>query len=303
MAKPSTTVVSVTYNARKTIAALLDAIKPAHDSGEVVVVVADNQSADGTEDFVRDNYDWVEVVQNGGNLGFAKGCNAGFAHVQTEYVLFLNPDAELAPDALRTMLDFMAANPRCGLAGPAMLYPGGQRQAAGMMLTPLGIIKAAAGLGLAAYPTRREIDPGGQPFETNWVCGACMLLPTAVYREVGMMDERFFLYFEETDLCRKVVDHGYEIWALGEAVIGHEGGASAKDTGRKLNEGCIAEFFFASRYYYMSKNFGPAPAVASELGELALLAGRTAFDRVRRRDRNLLRERLEGPVLRPPKPR
>ncbi|MBL4689362.1 MAG: glycosyltransferase family 2 protein, partial [Nannocystaceae bacterium] len=228
-------------------------------------------------------------------------CNAGFAHVETEYVLFLNPDAVLEPDALRVMLAFMEAHPRCGLSGPAMLYPGGGLQAAGMLLTPSGVIKAAAGLGLRAFPTRREIEPGSAPFITNWVCGACMLLPTAVYREVGMMDSRFFLYFEETDLCQKIRAHGYEIFALGEAVIGHEGGASAKDSGRTLNEGCIAEFFFASRYYYLTKNFGRVPAVASELGELALLAGRTLFDRARRMDRNLLRERLEGPVFRAPK--
>lgn len=301
MPNASTTVVSVTYNARKTIGALLDALQPAHTAGDVVVVVADNASADGTEAYVREHYPWVHVVQNGGNIGFASGCNAGFAHVDTEYVLFLNPDAVLEPPALHTMLEFMADHPRCGLAGPAMLYPGGARQAAGMLLTPLGIVRAAAGL--HGFPTRREIEPGGAPFPTNWVCGACMLLPAAVYREVGMMDERFFLYFEETDLCQKIRAHGYDIYAIGEAVIGHEGGASAKDTGRKLSEGCIAEFFFASRYYYMTKNYGRASAVASELGELALLAGRTAFDRARGRDRNLIGDRLEGPVLRSPKPR
>jgi len=303
MAQPSTTIVSVTYNARKTIGPLLDAIKPAHDSGEVVVVVADNASADGTEAFVREQYPWVTFTQNGGNIGFASGCNAGFAKVETKYVMFLNPDTVMDPEALSVMLKFMESHPRCGLAGPAMIYPGGGLQAAGMLLTPSGVLKAAAGLGLGAFPLRREIEPNAPAFRTEWVCGACMLLPTAVYRDVGMMDSRFFLYFEETDLCRKIVAQGHEIWAVGEAVIEHEGGASAKDTGRKLSEGCIAEFFFASRYYYMTKNYGRGPAVASEIGELALLAGRTVVDRLRRRDRNLLKERLEGPVLRPPKPR
>ncbi len=303
MSGPLTSVVTVTYNARKTIDQALRALKPAHEAGELEYYVMDNASADGTEQHVRETHPWVHVHQNGGNIGFARGCNAGFAHVETKYVLFLNPDAVLSPEALRTMIAFMESHPHCGMAGPAMLYPGGALQQAGMLHTPLSVLKNAAGFGQIAHPSAREITPGGAPFRTSWLSGAAMLLPAAVYREVGMMDPTFFLYFEETDLCQKLAKHGYELWALGEAVIDHEGGASAKETGGKIVEGiCIAEFFYASRYYYMTKNFGRAPAVATEIGELALLTARTVYDRLRRRERNLIRDRLSGPVLRGPKP-
>lgn len=300
MAEPAITVVTVTYNAKSTLKAHLESLKPAHEAGLIRVVVSDNASPDGTADLARASAPWVEVLGNGGNLGFARGCNAGFDRVDTEYVLFLNPDTVVPLEAIRSMLEFLRSNPKAGMVGPAMRYPAGQLQYAGMELTPTGVLAEAAGLVRWAFPTGREIKPGEDPFRTNWLCGACMLLPTRVYREVGMMDPRFFLYFEETDLCRKLGDNGYELWALGEAVIEHEGGAATSQSGQQLYENCIAEFFFASRYYYLSKNFGSGAATACEIGELAILAGRTAVNAALRRDGNLLRRRLAGPVLRPP---
>lgn len=297
---PATTVVSVTYNARKTVDAALTPLKEAYDAGEVRVIVADNASADGTEQYVRETYPWVDAQQNGGNLGFARGCNAGFANVRSKYVLFLNPDAALTAENLRKLVAFMEAHPPCAIAGPAMVYPDGGLQAAGMMHTPLSVLREAAAL--EAYPDRRLIEPGGAPFETNWVGGACMLIRSDVYREVGMMDERFFLYFEETDLMRKVRARGYEIWAVGEAVIGHEGGAATKEAGGTVVAGhCIAEHYFPSRYYYLRKNFGLRTAVAVETAELGLLGLRTAADKVRLRSRNLLKQRLAASLFADPR--
>lgn len=125
-----------------------------------------------------------------------------------------------------------------------------------------------------------------------------MLIRQPLFRQLGGFDPRFFLYFEETDLCRRASALGAEIWAVGEAVIEHVGGASAKTTGETLHSACISEHFYRSRFYYLVKHFGWVRAIASESADAALqrarglrnrLTGRGAPEHSRRNTRPFLR--------------
>lgn len=171
---PQSTAVIVTYNSMTTIDRTLGATQPSFDAGELEVIVVDNASSDGTADHIRQNYPWVSVVEHGGNFGFARGCNRGFELVRTPYTLFLNPDAELKRADLETLRRFMEDRPECGVAGPAIIYPGEFLQQAGMMATPMSVIKNVV-YG-KALPSQRFIEPGSEPFETNWLCGAIVLI-------------------------------------------------------------------------------------------------------------------------------
>ncbi|ADH86457.1 glycosyltransferase family 2 protein [Desulfurivibrio alkaliphilus] len=263
IAEAKVTAVIVTYNSRGHIHSALEALREAHEAGELACVVVDNVSSDGTADFIAAAHPWVELVRSERNLGFGRGCNLGFQRVRTPYVLIHNPDAVLDHQALRTLLEFMASCPAAGIVAPAIIEGESSLQEAGMMTTPGSLVRSALGIG-NALPQKRPIVPGSTPFRTPWVCGAMMLIDADLFRRLQGFDPRFFLYFEETDLCRRATKVGSEIWAVGRAVAHHLGGACAKSTGQGLEATCIAEHFYRSRFYYLVKHFGWLPAVGTE---------------------------------------
>ena len=296
---PTVTAVIVSYRSRRTIGAALESIRASAESGLLRPVLVDNDSKDGTADYVRTDFPWVKCIDAGGNLGFGRGCNLGFEHVETPYVLFLNPDATLPEEALQKLLAFMEARPRVGMCAPSIQEADGSMQVAGVLPTPGGLIREA--LGLRAYPTMREIHAGAEPFQTNWLCGAILLARSDVFRAVGGFDPRFFLYFEETDLCRNIMNEGFELWAVGAARAEHECGASTRQLGASMAEQCISEHFYQSRFYYLSKHHGRLSATLAELGAIPLLGLRTLLKRALGRGADgSLKQRLGGPLLQYP---
>ncbi|MFH7320739.1 glycosyltransferase family 2 protein [Desulfurivibrio sp. D14AmB] len=296
--KPQVTVVVVTYQSRNTIGATLDSLRESCDAGLAVVVV-DNASNDGTADFVAAHAPWATLVRGQGNIGFGRGCNRGFDLVATPYVLLLNPDAVIAADALTRLLTFMEQNPQVGICGPAVQEPSGELQPTGALPDPWKIMLRPILPGWAERDMRHVV-PGERPQATDWVCGSIMLLRWKMIEEIGRFDPRFFLYFEETDLCRRARRAGWEIWTVGEAVAEHVNAASAKATGAHMMWDTIAEHYFRSRFYYLIKHFGWPAAVTAELGELLLMTVRAAGERLRGRSYKSLGLRLRSPILKLP---
>jgi GT2 family glycosyltransferase len=296
---PIVTAVIVGYHSRRTIGATLASIKPSKDAGFMDVVVVDNDSSDGTPDYVRERFPWAKLIQANGNLGYGRGCNLGFEHVGTPYTLFLNPDATLSQEALETLLNFIEERPGVGMCAPAIREANGAMQVAGVLPTPEGLIREALGLG--GYPTIREIQAGGEPFRTNWLCGAILLVRSEVFRAVKGFDPRFFLYFEETDLCRNIMNEGFELWAVGAAFAEHECGASTSQFGASMAHQCISEHYYKSRFYYLIKHHGWLAATLAEVGTIPLLGMRALLKRgLGRTDDGSFKERLAAPILRLP---
>jgi N-acetylglucosaminyl-diphospho-decaprenol L-rhamnosyltransferase len=297
--KPQVTAVIVSYQSRQTVAAGLNALHGAHATGFANVVVVDNASNDGTADFVAKCYPWVTLVRSAENLGYGRALNLGMEQVTTPYVLLMNPDVVLPGIAVRKLVDFMETHPRAAMSAPAIIEDGGSIQLAGVLPTPWHMIVTATGLRSAR---QRPINPGGAPFQSDWLCGAILMTRLKSMNAIGGFDPRYFLYFEETDLCRRVIAHGGELWAVGEAVARHAGSDSAKRTNERLYKSCIAEHYFQSRFYYMAKFFGWPLAAAAELLEYSLLALRV-FCRIgtgKRPDATVL-DRLRAPLLRLPR--
>lgn len=296
MGEARVTVVIVTYESSDTIDGALSAGKSAHEAGLARYVVVDNASSDGTAERVRARHPWVKVIETGENLGFGRGCNVGLDDATTPFVLFLNPDAAMEAGELAKLVEFMEARPRAGLAGPALVGEGEEHQPAGSLPTPWRIVAGAARLN--GYPGRRPIVPGAAAFETDWICGAALMGRTDVLREMGGFDPRFFLYFDETDLCRRMLDRGLEVWAVGTAVARHAKHGSARKVETDLIGGCIAGHYFRSRFYYLGKHHGRAAAWAAEAGELFFLALRDAARfLLRMESKGLVRQRLLGPMF------
>jgi GT2 family glycosyltransferase len=296
MGELSTTAVIVTYRSRSTVGATLRAAQEAHEAGLLDCIVVDNASDDGTAELVASEHPWVTLIESPRNLGFARACNLGVREVRSRYVLFLNPDAVLPLDALGRMVRLLETRPRAGIVAPAIREPDSQLQEAGGLPTPLGMVLQALGAP-NVYPERRPIVPGEPAFQTDWLCGAILLVRRILLERIGGFDPRFFLYFEETDLCKRALERGWEIWAVGRAVAEHVNAVSAETTRALMFDGCIAEHYFRSRYYYMVKHYGWFRATGAELGELGAMAARDMARRLLFRPRGAPGVRLLSPIL------
>ena len=299
MNQPNVTVIIVTYHSRNNIGDCLDALRPSIDAGDTACVVVDNASTDGTAEFIADSYPWVTLVRNRDNLGYGRGCNLGFEHSATPYVFILNPDAVADRHTVVTLLEFMKSHPSAGIAAPALIESGHHVQAAGLMTTPSSMLRSAAGAS-RVFPEQREITPGAKPFETSWVCGAAMMIRSDLFKALSGFDSRFFLYFEETDLCRRATAAGAGIWAVGGAEITHVGGASANATGKDRVSSCIAEHYYRSRYYYLTKHFGWALATTAELADAAASFAKSMKSKLKRQGVSKREGTVRRPLLRFP---
>ncbi len=296
MSKPVTAII-VAYQSARTIGGALAAARRCHDAGLLDLLVVDNASRDATREILAREAGWARVVLEATNHGFGRGCNIGLEHVESPYTLFLNPDAAIEPAALCTLIEFMEARASAGIVGPATLCGGADQsglQPTGPYPTPWSVVREVAPV-LRRRSSAVAIVPGAAPMRTGWVCGAVLMIRTALMRELGGFDPRFFLYWEEVDLCRRVEYAGYENWVLGTAVARHVVGASSGDVPRFGT--AVAKHYYQSRYYYMAKHHGWLAASAAEVGEFMLLTLESAVDTLRGRGLERLRPRLQAALL------
>ena len=225
----SVDVVVVSYNSREQ---LRGCVEPLVGAEGVNVTIVDNASPDGSLEAVQGLP--VHALQLERNGGFAHGCNVGWRAGEARFVLFLNPDARIDPQALRTLCDVLERDPAVGVVAPRILHADGtldfsQRRFPRLQSTYAQALFLHRLLPRAAWTD--EVDRRPEVYETaqapEWVSGACFLMPRSLLEELGGLDEEFFLYCEDTDLCRRVWDAGYEVRYEPSAVVVHEGGASA----------------------------------------------------------------------------
>jgi GT2 family glycosyltransferase len=197
---------------------------------DLELIVVDNASTDGTRELVQDRFPQVRVVSSP-NRGFAYGNNRGLEHTTARYVLLLNPDTEILQGTLRELIDTLDADPRIGLAGVRQVDAEG---------APLPTIRrfpsATRALGEALASERwplhpswageRVLDPRtyARAHECDWVSGSFMLVRREALLGAGLLDERFFLYSEETDLCLRIRRAGWRIHHLPLMTIRHHAG-------------------------------------------------------------------------------
>jgi len=197
------------------------------------------------------------VIENGRNLGFARAVNKGIAASKGEWVLLLNPDTLFTADIISPMAAFMEEHPKAGICGVQLIFPDGRNQNSIDIIPTLAnqfVNKALLKILLPrAYPSKRSGFEG--PVQVPSVIGACMLLRRSMLDTIGPLDEGFFFYLEETDLCKRAIDHGYEVWHLPMIKLVHYQGATARsfDARRKVE-------FNRSLWRFFRKHRGPGAA-------------------------------------------
>lgn len=226
---PLVDVVVVSFNSRET---LRDCVGPLCDEAGIQVIVVDNASSDGSADSIDDLP--ALVVRRRANAGFAAGCNAGWRSGTAPYVLLLNPDARIEPAAVRALARLLEQDPRAGAAAPRILTASGsldysQRRHARRRSTYARALFLHRLLPRASWADDVVRDPDRYLAAgvSEWVSGACLLVRRSALEEIDGLDERFFLYCEDDDLCRRLWQAGYSVRYEPAVTCIHEGGASA----------------------------------------------------------------------------
>lgn len=234
---PRISVVIVTYNSRPVIEACLASVTRALASCLHEIIVVDNESTDGTAELLAARPD-LRLVRSGENLGFAAGNNLAFDLARGRYVMLINPDARILAGDVGRALATLEGRSDVAIVGGRVLdaegrdgesahpFPGFLRQ----WLVRSGLLHR-----LRRSPLARLVDPiwarPCAPRRVDWMPGAFLLARRSTLTEVGGFDERFFLYWEEVDLFRRLRATGRRAHYDPSLVIGHEGGASAKQLG------------------------------------------------------------------------
>src|SRR3984957_8509545 len=197
-------IVIICWNDLKVIANCLKSIFAETKGIPFEVIVSDNGSSDGSLNYIRENFPTVRIVENGANLGFAKGNNAGIRVAQGQYILILNPDTIILDRALEKFVDFAEQHPKAGAFGCRVLNPDGSFQnPARPIPTVRGYLLAALylrWLGRFSVRFSSDIYPGWDGLserEVGYQSGCCVMFRGAWLKTHGAFDERFFYHFEE----------------------------------------------------------------------------------------------------------
>jgi len=192
------------------------------------IIVVDNASNDGVAEMLEKNFTDITFIASQKNLGYGKGNNAGIRAAHGRYVAILNPDTMVIDNAFRRLFDFMEKHERVGIAGPQAINPNGELQYTRCrfhrFLTPLYRRTPLQHLPFV----RRKLDwfvTKDLDYKTatpaDWLFGFCLFARRGVLKQVNFFDERFFLGFEDTDLCRQVWRKGFEVWYVPQAKLIH----------------------------------------------------------------------------------
>jgi N-acetylglucosaminyl-diphospho-decaprenol L-rhamnosyltransferase len=246
--KPRVSSIVVSWNAKEHLARCLEhlAQQAPHE-----LIVVENGSTDGSSELLSARSDLTVIDLE--NPGFGAANNAGARLAKGDYLLLVNSDCELQEDALRILAQVLDENPRAGIVAPLLRHPTGRLQrSAGRepsLLTELlkktmlhRIVKYYT-YGSWSYDEDRTVD---------WVSGACMMVRRELFKHVGGFDERFFMFMEDLDLCKRVRDAGYDVQFTTQASAIHHGGASQS----AVTTGMLLESERSVRLYF-HKHHGP----------------------------------------------
>jgi GT2 family glycosyltransferase len=266
---PDVAVVIVSWNTRDLLAECLRVLAaqvavagagpaaagPGRPAAEVWVV--DNASADGSAALVRERFPWVRLLANAENRGFARACNQAARQAGGRHVLFLNPDAEVGPGAVALLVAALDADPGAGAAGPRLVGPDGTARPSWEPFPTLSrelrrLLRPgrapAAGDGGAADAAPRPVDVAA---------GACLLVRASALAAAGWLDEAYFMYTEEVDLCRRLRDAGWRVLGVPGARVLHHGAQSTRQAAAAM-----FRELYASKVRYFRKHHGPGAARA-----------------------------------------
>lgn len=227
-------IIIVSWNVREDLLRCIRSIEENKPSCTFEVIIVDNASTDGTVDIIQKHFSEISLIINNDNRGFAAANNQALKKSQSKYILFLGPDTIIHPKSLDILVEFMDSNEDAGACGPKLLNADGSTQDSVRRFPSfrgalhrhtafkfVGIFKGEYRKWLM-YDFKND-----KQRDVDQVMGAALMIRRSVTEQVGVMDERFFMYYEEVDLCYRTKQASWRIVYIPEAVITHIGGGSS----------------------------------------------------------------------------
>jgi hypothetical protein len=222
----------VTLKARDFLRECLNSLEANPPGGSLEIIVVENHSSDGTVEMLRQDYPYVQLIENETNAGFVRPMNQAMHAASGRYVLLLNPDTVVLPGAVDSLIDFFAKNPQAGICGPKVLNRDRSLQKSCRRGEPRPVAVLSYFLGLSKLFPRSKFFGGylmnymdeDALHEVAGVAGSCMLVRREVIEQIGYLDERFFAYQEDADYCFQARKAGWKIYYVPQAQIIHYGG-------------------------------------------------------------------------------
>jgi hypothetical protein len=267
-------VIIVNWNTKDLLCQCIDSLTQTLKKIDTEIFVVDNGSTDGSVAAVREKFPGVRLIENPVNTGFARANNQAISLSSREYLLLLNPDTRAKDEAIPQMLSFMSSHARAGLVGAQLLNADGSKQNSIANFPSLATELLNKSLLRWLFP---EKFPGKErdypnPVEVESVIGACVLVRRETVEQVGLLDERFFLFLEETDWCFRVKKAGWKIYHIPQAEIFHFQGKSAE-----AEKGKTRIEYYRSRYHYFRKNRGSFQTSVLSIGLIIKLLVELVF--------------------------
>ena len=256
---PKLAIVIVNYNTAGLLNACLASIPDGYRNGGVDIYVVDNGSSDDSLQMLANEYPTVNVIASAHNGGFAYANNLALSRIMgmadaPEYTCILNPATVIVPGAFDVLIDYLSAHPDVGVVGPRLLLPDGTLDRACRRSFPTPEVSMWRMLGFARLFPRSQrfgrynmtyVDEH-QTIDVDAIVGACMVMPTSVLREVGGLDDTYFMYGEDLDWCFRFKQYGWRIVYVADAVIHHIKRASS----RQQPVQTIRHFYDAMRIFF-----------------------------------------------------
>lgn len=253
-------IITVTYNNENSIDAYLESIlKNAPENCELIII--DNNSSDKTcnkiLEFRKKNGIEIKLIESAENLGFSKANNIGAKIASSEILVFLNPDTKISQDSLGVLSDFVKKKNDAGIVAPAILRMNRNLQPT---VRNLPTLKGALNEYLLGkkFAYSEYVPDSTNPIEVESVYGTCMAIRKNIFEKIGGFNEKYFLYYEDLDLCRKIAKENLKVYYVPQAKIQHVLGGSNDDAESKNEGGFLSEFFpmknTERRYYQIQSS-------------------------------------------------
>ena len=228
-------IIIVSWNVKGLLKKCLESIFRNQNDLALEVFVVDNASTDETSEMVKNHFPQVQLISNEKNLGFAAANNQGIKQAKGDYLLLLNPDTEIVGSALKTAIDFMKSNQLIGVCGVKHLNPNGTLQPSirrfptfwPIFLTLTKLARIFPNLPAINKYLAKDFNYS-QAQSVDQVAGSFFLIHRQVIEKIGLLDENFFIWFEEVDFCHRVIKAGWQVWYTPNASIIHYGGQRFK---------------------------------------------------------------------------
>ena len=251
-------IIIVSHNTRDLLIDCVSSVIESTQGESIEIVVVDNASEDGSYEAVCRYYPRVKAISNTVNIGFGAACNQAIRATIAPFILLLNSDARLTSQAFSALCDCMQFNARCGAASCRVVSAGGAEMvSARNFLMPFNQAFELTGFSYVSRwrylrrTSRLRLSKNLVDCSVDWVEGACLILRRAALDQVGLFDERFFMYSEDEDLCARLKQHGWSVCFSAGGTAIHHGRASTTQ-----NRVEMLGHFYSSQLLFLSKHSG-----------------------------------------------